>query len=224
MDPIARINIARADHALREAKKRGHGIYYTPDNSALRLGAGGAGSVLTVRDEAGDHFRMASQARAAECFRCHPAGQDPPFDLAYITSTHFWADPPEDTGRTTPRASATRRKIVRDEFPQLMPPTLISRDLDEINSFTTSGEVSCEPLRPWQRRGVSRDAAGHNFGSLFDTLPSRCEHRRSGASFPGQHGDKRIILIDGDRQRRQPRAGRRSAFQHGARRRRKHRP
>ena len=70
MDPIARINI-RGDSTfalLLEAQKRGHGLsYYTPDKLSLRGEELVAPvQLLTVRDEAGDHFTLGEpQARAA---------------------------------------------------------------------------------------------------------------------------------------------------------------
>src|SRR6266446_4616477 len=94
MDPIERINI-RGDSTfalLLEAQKRGHTIsYYTPD----RLSLGGNELVapvqrLSVRDQDGDHFTLGEARRESlAAFDVILLRQDPPFDLAYITSTHF---------------------------------------------------------------------------------------------------------------------------------------
>jgi glutathione synthase len=115
MDPIARINI-RGDSTfalLLEAQKRGHALsYYTPDRLSLR-GEELVAPVqaLTVRDEAGNHFTSASPARAARRLDVILLRQDPPFDLAYITSTHFLERIHRDAGGGTIRpACATRRK------------------------------------------------------------------------------------------------------------------
>ena len=67
MDPIARINI-RGDSTfalLLEAQKRGHGLsYYTPDKLSLRGEELVAPvQLLTVRDEAGDHFTLGEPKR-----------------------------------------------------------------------------------------------------------------------------------------------------------------
>jgi glutathione synthase len=94
MDPIARINI-RGDSTfalLLEAQKRGHAIsYYTPEKLSLR-GEQLVASVqpLTVRDQEGDHFTLGEATRVdLESFDVILLRQDPPFDLAYITTTHF---------------------------------------------------------------------------------------------------------------------------------------
>src|SRR3954469_13172391 len=94
MDPIARINI-RGDSTfalLLEAQKRGHTIsYYTPDKLSLR-GDELAAPVqrLSVRDQDDDHFTLGEARREQlAAFDVILLRQDPPFDLAYITSTHF---------------------------------------------------------------------------------------------------------------------------------------
>src|SRR6202167_5401044 len=91
MDPIDRINI-RGDSTfalLLEAQKRGHGLsYYTPDQLSLR----GEELVAPVqsligRDEPGDPFTLGEPRRQPlAAFDVILLRQDPPFDLAYITS------------------------------------------------------------------------------------------------------------------------------------------
>src|SRR3954452_24829882 len=92
MDPIERINI-RGDSTfalLLEAQARGHTLsYYTPDRLAQVQGHVFAGvQPLTVRDEPGSHFTL-GEARRVELntFDVILLRQDPPFDLAYITTT-----------------------------------------------------------------------------------------------------------------------------------------
>ena len=94
MDPIARINI-RDDSTfalLLEAQKRGHGLsYYTPDKLSLRGEELVAPvQVLTVRDDVADNFTLGEPRREPlAAYDVILLRQDPPFDLAYITSTHF---------------------------------------------------------------------------------------------------------------------------------------
>src|SRR6187549_10405 len=94
MDPIARINI-RGDSTfalLLECQKRSHTLsYYTPDTMAQR-GRDVFASVaaLSVRDVEGDHFTLGEAARKnLGEFDVILLRQDPPFDLAYITTTHM---------------------------------------------------------------------------------------------------------------------------------------
>src|SRR4051794_1174598 len=94
MDPIARINI-RGDSTfalLLEAQKRGHGIsYYTPDKLSLRGGELVAPvQHLTVREGVDNHFALGDPRREQlDAFDVILLRKDPPFDLAYITSTHL---------------------------------------------------------------------------------------------------------------------------------------
>src|SRR5437879_12670708 len=94
MDPIARINI-RGDSTfalLLEAQKRGHSIsYYTPDKLSLR-GEELVAPVqfLNVRDEIGDHFTLGEAKREPMTnFDVSLLRQEPPFDIAYITSSYL---------------------------------------------------------------------------------------------------------------------------------------
>ncbi len=177
MDPIARINI-RGDSTfalLLEAQKRGHGLsYYTPDKLSLRGEELVAPvQVLTVRDEAGDHFTLGEPKREPlNAFDVVLLRQDPPFDLAYITSTHFLERIHPKTLVVNDPASVRNapEKIMVMNFPQLMPPTLISRDLDEINSFRDEhGAVVMKPLHGHGGAAVFRVMPQDmNFGSLFD--------------------------------------------------------
>src|SRR4051794_16253013 len=154
MDSIARINI-RGDSTfalLLEAQKRGHSLsYYTPDKLSLRGEELVAPvQVLTVRDEVGDHFTLGEPKRTViDSFDVILLRQDPPFDLAYITSTHLLERIHPKTLVVNNPASVRNapEKLFVLDFPQLMPPTLISRDLDEINAFRDEhGAVVMKPL------------------------------------------------------------------------------
>ena len=209
MDPIARINI-RGDSTfalLLEAQKRGHELsYYTPDRLSLR-GKDVVAPVqpLAVRDEAGNHFTLGEPKRAAlESFDVVLLRQDPPFDLAYITSTHLLERIHPNTLVVNDPASVRNapEKIFVMNFPELMPPTLISRDLDEINSFRAEhGAVVMKPLHGHGGAAVFRVMPQDmNFGSLFDMFSVTFREPWVIQRFLPEvkHGDKRIILVDGE--------------------------
>jgi len=209
MDPIARINI-QGDSTfalLREAQKRGHGLsYYTPDQLSLR-GEELLAPLqhLTVRDEVGDHFTLGKPKREPLTnFDVILLRQDPPFDLAYITSTHFLERIHPNTLVVNNPASVRNapEKLFVMNFPQLMPPTLISRDLDEINSFRAEhGAVVMKPLHGHGGAAVFRVMPQDmNFGSLFDMFSVTFKEPWVIQRFLPEvkHGDKRIILVDGE--------------------------
>jgi glutathione synthase len=209
MDPIERINI-RGDSTfalLLEAQRRGHALaYYTPDRLAL---AGGhvfaAVQTLTVRDQVGDHATLGEPHRKelAE-FDVVLLRQDPPFDLAYITTTHLLE-------RIVPRTLVVNdpaqvrnapEKMFVMEFPDLMPPTLITRDLAEIKAFRAAhGDIVMKPLYGKGGEAVFRLAPEDlNFGSLYDLFAVTFREAWVVQKFlPAvRHGDKRIILVDGE--------------------------
>ena len=209
MDPIARINV-RGDSTfalLLEAQKRGHGLsYYTPDKLSLRGEELVAPvQVLTVRDEPGDHFTLGEARREPlNAYDVILLRQDPPFDLAYITSTHFLQRIHPKTLVVNDPASVRNapEKIFVMDFPDLMPPTLISRDLDEINSFRDEhGAVVIKPLHGHGGAAVFRIMPQDmNFGSLFDMFSVTFREPWVIQRFLPEvkHGDKRIILVDGE--------------------------
>src|SRR6187200_1997212 len=209
MDPIARINI-RGDSTfalLLEAQRRGHSLsYYTPDRLSLR-GEEVAAPVqaLAVRDEVGDHYTLGEPRRTPlTAFDVVLLRQDPPFDLAYITSTHLLERIHPKTLVVNDPASVRNapEKVFVMDFPQLMPPTLISRDLDEINAFRDAhGAVVMKPLHGHGGAAVFRVMPQDmNFGSLFDMFSVTFREPWVIQRFLREvkQGDKRILLVDGE--------------------------
>ena len=209
MDPIERINI-RGDSTfalLLEAQKRGYSIsYFTPDKLSLRGEELVAPvQLLTVRDELGDHFTLGEPKREPMTnFDVILLRQEPPFDIAYITSTHLLERIHPETLVVNDPASVRNapEKMFVLNFPQLMPPTLISRDLDEINSFRAEhGAVVMKPLHGHGGAAVFRVMPQDmNFGSLFDMFSVTFREPWVIQRFLPEvkHGDKRIILVDGE--------------------------
>jgi glutathione synthase len=209
MDPIARINV-RGDSTfalLLEAQKRGHALsYYTPDKLSQRGNEVVASlQSLSVRDEVGNHFTLGDAKREdLSSFDVVLLRQDPPFDLAYITSTHLLERIHPKTLVVNDPAGVRNapEKLFVMDFPQLMPPTLISRDLDEINSFRSQhGAVVMKPLHGHGGAAVFRIMPQDmNFGSLFDMFSVTFREPWVIQRFlPNvKHGDKRIIMVDGE--------------------------
>src|SRR5580693_2373373 len=154
MDPIERINI-RGDSTfalLLEAQKRAHPLfYYTPDRLSLRDGKVSATvRPLVVRDVAGDHVTL-GEPRLVDLasFDVVLLRQDPPFDLAYISSTHMLdrIHPKTLVVNDPSHVRNAPEKVFVTEFPDLMPPTLLTRDLDAIKAFRAEqGDIVMKPL------------------------------------------------------------------------------
>jgi glutathione synthase len=209
MDPIERINV-RGDSTLAlllEAQARGHRLsYYTPDKLAMASdGVFAAVRPLTVRDQVGDHFTLGEAKRTAlSSFDVVLMRQDPPFDLNYITATHLLERiHPKTLVVNDPAAVRNApEKMFVTEFPQLMPPTLITRDLTEIKAFRAEhGDIVMKPLYGHGGGGVFRLTRDDlNFGSLYDLFAATFrEPWVIQKVLPAvRDGDKRIILVDGE--------------------------
>src|SRR3974377_1159382 len=209
MDPIARINV-QGDSTfalLLEAQARGHGLsYYPPDRLSLLNGKVFASlEPLQVRDEPGDHFTLGPSRRAElREFDIVLLRQDPPFDLAYVTTTHLLERLQPDTLVVHDPANVHHapEKVFVTEFPDLMPPTLVTRDLGEIKAFRAEhGDIVMKPLYGHGGGAVFRITRDDlNFGSLYDMFAVTFREQWVVQKFlPAvKDGDKRIILVDGE--------------------------
>ena len=208
MDPIERVAIAgdTTFALMLEAQARGHEMhYYRPEALTLRDGRVVArAAAVRVRDVAGDHYTL------GEAAMLDLAGvdvvllrQDPPFDLAYITSTHLLERLPPTTLVVNDPASVRNapEKLFVLDYPQLMPPTLISRDKAEIEAFRRQhGTVVMKPLHGHGGASVFKvSERDGNFGSLHDLFSTLLREQWVVQAFLPNivNGDKRIILVEG---------------------------
>jgi len=209
MDPIERINI-RGDSTfalMLEAQGRGHRLaYYTPDQLAQR-GRELFATVrpLTVRDHEGSHFDVGDARRVElKSFDVILMRQDPPFDLAYISATHMLERVQPGTLVVNDPAQVRNapEKVFVTEFPDLMPPTLVTRDLAEIKAFRAEHrDIVMKPLYGHGGGAVFRITSDDlNFGSLYDLFATTFREPWVVQRYlPAvAQGDKRIVLIDGE--------------------------
>lgn len=209
MDPIERINIAGdSTFALMlEAQERGHALFtFTPDKLSMR-----DGSVVAVmkpsevRDIVGDHVTLgAEERRDLADVDVVLMRQDPPFDMGYITATHILEriHPKTLVVNDPAHVRNAPEKIFVTLFPDLMPPTLITRDKAEIEAFRAEfGDIVMKPLYGNGGAAVFKVAVKDpNFGSLYDLFAATFKEPWVVQRFLPKitEGDKRIILIDGE--------------------------
>jgi glutathione synthase len=208
MDPIERINI-RGDSTfalMLEAQRRGFDIaYYTPDTLAMADGRVFARvKPVTVRDQEGDHFTPGEPRRVElTSFDVVLMRQDPPFDLAYVAATHLLERVQGATLVVNDPAHVRNapEKLFVTEFVDLMPPTLITRDLAEIKEFRAAqGDIVIKPLFGAGGQAVFRVGREDvNFGSLHDLFSTTFREPWVAQRYLPEikQGDKRIILVDG---------------------------
>jgi len=210
MDPMDQINIAGdSTFALMlSAQARGYRLFHY-DAGDLNWSDGRLWTKahpVTVQRVAGDHYRFDEPVKLdlgdeADVVLMR---QDPPFDLGYITATHLLERVAEKTlVVNNPRSvrNAPEKVFVLD-YPQFMPPTLVTRSLDEARAFLAQhGEIVIKPLHGNGGKAifkVGRDGA--NLSALVEVFNTAYREPHMVQAFlPAvAKGDKRIVLIDGE--------------------------
>ncbi|GJD98146.1 glutathione synthase [Methylobacterium isbiliense] len=210
MDPIQSIRIAgdTTFALLLEAQARGHRLlHFTPDRLSMRDGRVTAWvEALRVQDVEGAHASLGEPERIdlAQQADVVLMRQDPPFDLAYITATHLLERIHPDTlvVNNPFEVRNAPEKLFVTAFPDLMPPTLITRDRREIEEFREAhGSVVMKPLHGHGGAAVLRVTPDDpNFGSIYDLFAQTFREPWVVQRFLPKisEGDKRIILVDGE--------------------------
>ena len=209
MDPMESIAIAGdSTFALMlSAQARGHRLFHyaaealSYEDSHVRAVA----RLVEVRREQGNHFTAGDPVTLdlAADVDVILMRQDPPFDIGYITATYLLERIAGDTLVVNdPRSvrDAPEKLFVLD-FARFMPPTLITRSLDDLRAFhATHGEIVMKPLHGNAGAAVFRIGRdGSNLASLAELFGEVWREPYIAQAFlPAvSEGDKRIILVDG---------------------------
>ncbi len=209
MDEITSIQIAgdTTFALLLEAQERGLEIfYYTPETLCLDEGRLFAtGRAIEVRDVPNDHVTLGQPATVdLATVDCVLLRQDPPFDMAYITTTHLLE---RLAGKTLVvndpfHVRNAPEKLSILEFADLMPPTMIAREAKDIAAFhARHGDVIVKPLYGNGGAGIFRITDNKlNLNALIEMFQSMSREPLMIQQYRPevQEGDKRILLIDGE--------------------------
>ncbi|MEK9725428.1 MAG: glutathione synthase [Rhodospirillaceae bacterium] len=209
MDHVSGIDIAGDSTFVlaMEAQKRGHALFhYEPDRLAMRDGrVVAAVEPMTVRREKGNHFTLGEPVSMdlaeADVVLLR---QDPPFDMAYITTTHLLERIHPDTLVVNdPREVRNApEKLFVTHFPEFMPPTLIASDPALIRDFRAEHtDIILKPLYGNGGAGVFHVTPGdENLNALLEMFTERGREPIIAQAYlkDVREGDKRIILIDGE--------------------------
>ena len=208
MDPLENVDIdADTTFALAlEAQARGHGLYhYHPRNLSYRNGRVVARArPFQLRRERGNHAGFgAAETVDLATMDVVLMRQDPPFNLAYISATHL-LDRIHPATLVVNDPTAVRNspeKLFVTLFHELMPPTLITYDLEEVRAFRREhGEIVVKPLYGNGGAGVFHlRPEDSNLGSLMEMFRAYLNEPLMVQRYIPEvrQGDKRIILVDG---------------------------
>jgi glutathione synthase len=209
MDPLEAVNI-EADTTflmMEQAQARGHSLWvYTPDKLALEDGRVSArGRAVTVKREPGAHADFGPwESRDLTGFDVVLLRQDPPFDMAYITTTHFLeAIHPKTLVVNNPaEVRSAPEKLFVTGFPGVQPPTLVTSDVEAIFDFRARhGDMVLKPLYGGGGSGVMRlKADDPNLEALLELHAMIGREPVIAQKFiPAvSKGDKRVLLVDGE--------------------------
>ena len=210
MDPVQGINIENDTTFLMmwEAQARGHGLWvYTPDKLSMedgRVFARAQSLVLTKTQ--GSHAQLGDVEilDMKDDVDVVLMRQDPPFDMAYITATHFLEKVHPHTLVVNNPAEVRNapEKLFVTDFPGVQPPTLITSDHEAIYDFRARhGDIVLKPLYGGGGSGVARLLANDpNLDALLELHAMISREQVIAQKFvPAvSKGDKRILLVDGE--------------------------
>ena len=211
MDPIAAIKPAKDSTLamLLAASRRGWELHYAEQRHLwLRDGrAWGRLHPLTVRDHASDWHALGSPRSA-------PLGEldvilmrkDPPFDTEYIYTSYILERAEAEGALVVNRPQGLRdmnEKVYTAWFPQCCAPTLITRDMGDMQAFMIEhGKIVCKPLYGMGGRSIFViDRADKNASVVFETLTDYGTRYAIAQRYLPEivaTGDSRVILIDGE--------------------------
>ncbi|MDG1438352.1 MAG: glutathione synthase, partial [Emcibacteraceae bacterium] len=210
MDPVEDIDIngdSTFDMGL-EAQKRGHKLFhYSVDdlsykNDKVRAHA----RPLELRREQGNHYTLGETRHMdlEEDIDVILMRQDPPFHMGYITATHILEHIHPKTLVVNDPASVRNapEKIFLTRFPDLMPPTMITANSQDVRDFRAEyKDIIVKPLYGNGGAGVFRISENdQNLESLIEMFQEFYNEPFIVQKYLSdvRKGDKRIILVDGE--------------------------
>ena len=144
------------------------------------------------------------ESRALKSFSAVLMRTDPPFDIEYLNTTWLLSAAVRQGAKVFNEPSSVRdhsEKLSITEFPELIPPTLVTRELDAVERFhQTHRDIVIKPLDGMGGMGVFRVGAdGLNLASIVETLGENGARTLMVQRFLPEitQGDKRVLLIGG---------------------------
>lgn len=193
---------------MREAQRRGHMVFATePKDISWEVGGRVMARVRKLRltgDLKDWYEEIAVEQEALASFDAVLMRKDPPFDSEFFYATHMLSQAEREGAKVFNKPAALRdhpEKMAVMEFPELLGPTLITRNPQDIRAFHAQHQdIILKPLDGMGGMGIFRVGAdGMNLGSIIETL------NQDGATsvmvqkfLPAiAQGDKRVLIIGG---------------------------
>lgn len=210
MDPIERISYKKDSSMamLWAAKARGWTLHYFEMQDLYQIDgeARGRGRQLDVFQDPERWFAFGEDVdlplRELDVILMR---KDPPFDNEFVYATYLLEQAERGGTLVVNRPASLRdcnEKFFATLFPELAPPTLVSRRADIIREFARShGDVILKPLDGMGGSSVFRHREGDpNLSVILETLTAHGTQQIIAQRYlPGiKDGDKRILMINGE--------------------------
>ena len=193
---------------MRAAQQAGHHLWFCQSRNILwkdDLVVADC-QTLAVKPSASSWFELgAIEARPLKSFSAVLMRTDPPFDIEYLNATWLLSAAVRQGAAVFNDPMAVRdhsEKLSITEFPELIPPTLVTRELSAVEEFhQTHRDIVIKPLDGMGGMGVFRVGSdGLNLASIVETLGENGSRTLMVQRFLPEiaQGDKRVLLIGGE--------------------------
>jgi glutathione synthase len=208
-DPLAGFKIYKDTtySMMVEAARRGHTLYAFQHSDMAFAGSTVQANVarITLTGDAADWYRADTpSSMPLTAFDVVVERSDPPFDMEYIYATYLLELAESQGARIFNRPEAIRshnEKLAIMQFPQFIPPTLVTSDADRVRAFHAEHQdIILKPLDGMGGAGIFRVRQdGLNLGSMIETLTHNGRRTIMVQRFVPEisKGDKRVLLIGG---------------------------
>ena len=193
---------------MREAARRGHRLFaMEQQHLLLRDGqVSGLTSAISMKPDAYDWYDAApAQLAPLSGFDLVLMRKDPPFDNEYLYSTHLLELAERQGARVVNRPQTIRdfnEKLAVARFPQLAPPTLVTRLEPILREFLAEHrDVIFKPLDGMGGSGVFRVREDDpNIGVIIESITDYGRRTIMAQRYLPEirDGDKRVLLIEGE--------------------------
>jgi glutathione synthase len=193
---------------MRAVAARGHRIFsiQQPDIYWDAGATGAHATPLALKSDDHDWYETAeTEERALKDFAAVIMRKDPPFDMEYVYSTYLLEAAEHEGARVYNRPRAVRdnnEKMAIARFPDLIAPTMVTRDAARISEFIDEQEdVIVKPLDGMGGVSIFRVREGDpNRNVIIETVSQHGARTVMAQRFLPEivDGDKRIILIAGE--------------------------
>ena len=193
---------------MRVAQEAGHRLWFCQSKNILWRDDHVVADCqsLLIKPSSTNWYELGEiESRALNTFSAVLMRTDPPFDIEYLNTTWLLSAAVRQGAKVFNDPSSVRdhsEKLSITEFPELIPPTLVTRELAAVEQFhQVYGDIVIKPLDGMGGMGVFRVGPdGLNLASIVETLGENGARTLMVQRFLPEiaQGDKRVLLIGGE--------------------------